>query len=166
MAYLSAISSFWEYTLLTVKHQVYFHTMYNTDRGTQSEILFFSFSLVGGQVLNLCAYPHEYFTKGCALPRARRHKSFLRHCCVALLQDVIRRLCKKISLTTVHSTPRVAARMNDVTRCREWHRNRKVTSGKTGRDSGSFSMLEYFADSWPSNSVQNLRILYPHVTLQ
>lgn len=41
--------------------------------------------------------------------RARRHKSFLHHCCVALLQDVIQRLCKKVSLATVHSTPRVAA---------------------------------------------------------
>jgi hypothetical protein len=86
----------------------------------------FLLSTVGGQVLNLRAYPCEYFNGGCASP-TWRHKSFLRHRDGAIGAPLLRSRRAREKKCTAPS-PYLKHRERCVENGR---RNRKVTSGKT-----------------------------------
>jgi len=128
IAYLSAVSSFWR-TRWPPWDTEYIFIHCTAHRNTQSGLLFCSFSLVDGQVLNLrlsawifhreCALPREGINLFCALRPSRSSaerdpEAVQKKCHSACIRH---RRCRERCYTG-----------------REYC-NPRVTSGKTGRDS-------------------------------
>lgn len=105
MAYLAVISSFWGMRCPPWNTRYIFIRCITHTESRNPE---FSFALFPSSAVKCWTFApiRMNISPRDARCRARRHKSFLHHCCVALLRNVIRRLCKKSA--TVYSTPRVA----------------------------------------------------------
>lgn len=155
MAYLPVISSFWGTRCPPWNTRYIFIRCITQTEARNPEFSFARFSSSAVKCWTFAPIRMNISPRD-ARCRARRHKSFLYLCYVALLQDVIRRLCKKVSLATVHSTPRVAANGRCYTVSRMDTVTGKLRVEKRAATQDSFFMLEYSVDSWSSNSVQNL----------